>query len=56
MREFLKDVWMHGGEESRAITPENITGDSRAHAGAAFRLFIRGKLQSAALCQKLDCI
>ena len=27
MREFLKDVWMHGGEESRAITPENITGE-----------------------------
>ena len=22
MREFLKDVWMHGGEESRAITDD----------------------------------
>ena len=31
MREFLKDVWMHGGEESRAITPENITGE-KGHA------------------------
>ncbi len=30
MREFLKDVWMHGGEESRAITPENITGEMAA--------------------------
>ena len=33
MREFLKDVWMHGGEESRAITPENITGEKGRHVG-----------------------
>jgi hypothetical protein len=34
MREFLKDVWMHGGEESRAITPENIGREGpRRHVG-----------------------
>ena len=35
MREFLKDVWMHGGEESRAITPENITGEKGRAAMSA---------------------
>lgn len=47
MREFLKDVWMHGGEESRAITPENITGEkgraamSASHLASAARLVLR---------------
>ena len=43
MREFLKDVWMHGGEESRAITPENITGEKGRAAMSASRLGVGRK-------------
>ena len=43
MREFLKDVWMHGGEESRAITPENITGEKGHAAMSASHLGVGRK-------------
>lgn len=43
MREFLKDVWMHGGEESRAITPENITGEKGRAAMSASHLGVGRK-------------
>ena len=43
MREFLKDVWMHGGEESRAITPENITGERGRAAMSASHLGVGRK-------------
>lgn len=43
MREFLKDVWMHGGEESRAITPENSTGEKGRAAMSASHLGVGRK-------------
>lgn len=43
MREFLKDVWVHGGEESRAITPENITGEKGRAAMSASHLGVGRK-------------
>lgn len=47
MREFLKDVWMHGGEESRAITPENITGEKGRAAMSASHLGVGRKARAA---------